>query len=59
MMSLRVGPHFSMKKFSRNLSYFNNIWSEDLGQLSKDEVSKMCNRDTKVKYLETDIYLMK
>tara|TARA_Y100001970_G_C14041126_1_gene753795 strand:- start:77 stop:1000 length:924 start_codon:yes stop_codon:yes gene_type:complete len=53
------GPEFSIEMFTRNLDYFNHFWSEDLGQLTKEELIKMCSRNTDIKFIETDIYLIK
>ena len=53
------GPKFSSEMFSKNLDYFNYIWSEDLGKITKEELIKMCSKDNNIKYSETDIYLIK
>tara|TARA_Y100000768_G_scaffold29428_1_gene19584 strand:+ start:675 stop:1598 length:924 start_codon:yes stop_codon:yes gene_type:complete len=53
------GPEFSIKMFSKNLDYFNYIWSEELGHITKEELIKICSKDNNIKFLETDIYLIK
>tara|TARA_B100001057_G_C22284310_1_gene732027 strand:- start:90 stop:590 length:501 start_codon:yes stop_codon:yes gene_type:complete len=53
------GPEFSNEMFTRNLDYFNYVWSEELGQITKEELLKMCAKKNDIKYLETDIYLIK
>ena len=51
-------PKFSIDTFTRNLNYFGTIWSEDFGEISKEELLEICSRNN-MKYLETDIYLIK
>ncbi len=52
------GPKFSIEKFTHNLNYFRTVWSENLGEISKEKLISMCSRNN-MKYLETDIYLIK
>ena len=51
-------PEFSIEKFTRNLEYFSTIWSDKFGEISKEKLIEICYRNN-IKYLETDIYLIK
>ena len=53
------GPEFSIKKFENNINNFNKIWSEELGEINKEELIKITAREKNIKELETDIYLIK
>ena len=53
------GPEFSIKRFEDNINNFNKIWSEELGEINKEELIKITSREKNVKELETDIYLIK
>jgi len=53
------GPEFSIKEFENNISNFTKIWSEELGEINKEELIKITSREKNIKDLETDIYLIK
>ena len=40
-------------------SIVNKIWSEELGEINKEELIKITSREKIIKELETDIYLIK
>ena len=52
-------PIFSEESFKKNLTYFNLIWSEELGKLSPNQLLDAMDNERLSNNIETDIYLMK
>ena len=49
----------SESKFRKNISIFNKVWSEELGNVTEDWLVENLNPDRVKNNIETDIYLLK
>ena len=49
----------SESKFRKNISIFNKVWSEELGDVTEDWLVENLHPDRVKNNIETDIYLLK